>query len=98
MGRVLLKTHPQQLPHALGRQLGETGPVRLQVQDRSDRVRDRLTMKCTLTRQDLVEDAAECPNVCAPVGLLSSGLLRTHELRRANDFAGEGADRYDGGR
>ena len=85
---VLLEASAQQLAHARGNPRRENRPVRLVLEDRGDRVGDRLAREGPASRQHLEEDAAERPDVGAPVGLLAARLLGAHELRSADDVAG----------
>ena len=84
---VLLQAAGEKLPDALRRARRQRVPVGLLVEDRGQDVRNRLAREGPATRQHLVQNAAERPDVGAPVGLLAARLLGAHELGRPDDLA-----------
>jgi hypothetical protein len=83
LARVLHQAAREQLAHARGRRCGQTRPVRLALQDGSHQVADRLAAEEPPSREAFVQQAAEGPDVRAPVERPAPHLLGTHVAGRA---------------
>ena len=86
--RVFLERAPKELADPRRSFLGERIPPRLGSENRGDHVRRGLPAENALAGQELVEDAAERPDVGSLVHRLAARLLGAHELRGAEDDAG----------
>ena len=91
--RVFLETAAQERQDARREIAWQLGPVRLAVQDRADRVGDRLARERRPSGEQLVEHAAERPDVRAFVHGAAARLLRAHVGRGAEDQSGHGRRR-----
>ena len=85
--RILLEAAPQQPPESTRRAGRKRRPVRLALEHGGDGVRDRRARERLASRQHLVEDAAEGPDVGALVDRRAPRLFGAHECGRAEHDA-----------
>ena len=65
-------------------------PLRIVLQDRSQRFGSRLTAERLFAREHFVEHCAEGPNIGPLIDRLAASLLRAHVRGRAQDHPGTG--------
>ena len=81
---VFLQAAPEQLPNPRGQFWRQRGPVRVPRQNGGDGIRRRLTAEGRPTGDQLIQDAAEGPDIAACVDGQPASLLRTHVGRGAD--------------
>ena len=91
--RIFLQTPPQQSDDRLGRADGQRAPVRILPQHRDQLVPPCLAFEGPAAGQQLVEHAAEGPDVRPRVERLAARLLRAHVGHGAEDRARLGLHR-----
>jgi hypothetical protein len=96
---VLVQCSPEDSPHARRHIRAQQGPLRLALENGSDRVGRRRTAEHPYASEHFEQDAAECPHVGALVHSLRTKLLGTHVGERAKHrragHVGDGRDSSD---
>src|SRR5437667_56601 len=67
--------------------LGQRGPIRLDLHDRSERVCHGISAESALTAQHLVEHRTEGPDIRSPIHVRSRRLFRSHVRSGSQDYA-----------